>query len=323
MARLSLLVSLFSLALLVSAEAHGAMDRSLHKKRGKCHKSTTTSSSTSTSQWVAPTTSSSDDSDNNAAPTTTTSSAVSAYTPPSSSPSSGEKCGLGWPNGDDGTINSVAGDCTWYHTWSVYPVQAGGLSFAAMLWGPANAAEFQANIAAANTNVAMFLNEPQEPEQSNTDPYTAAGLWRQYMEPLKSQGYRLGSAATSSNPNGIDWTNTFISTCPDCSIDFMCLHWYGTTVDDFTTYVTLWHTTYNMNVWITEFACQNFVNLDQQCDDIPGFMSQAVSWLDSQDWVEHHAWFGMMRNMQNVNPADGLMNQDGTLSALGSQYVYS
>ncbi|KZO93269.1 glycoside hydrolase family 128 protein [Calocera viscosa TUFC12733] len=291
------------------------MDRAAHKKR--CSPNSSTSSSTSTSQWSQPT----DDS----TPTTTSTSAAATYTPQGSSGGGGDKCGLGWPNGNDGTIMSCAGDCSWYHTWSVYPVSAGSqLQFAAYFWGPDMADEWDANILNAGTNVAMFFNEPQEPGQSNVDPYTSVGYWRQHMQYLKDQyGYRLGSAATSSNPNGIDWTNEFMQACPDCTIDFMCLHWYGTTVSDFQTYVELWYTTYNRNIWISEFACQNFVNLDQQCDDVPGFMSQAVAWLDSQDYVEHHAWFGMMRDMQGVNPADGLMNQDGSLSALGSQYVYS
>ncbi|KZT62393.1 glycoside hydrolase family 128 protein [Calocera cornea HHB12733] len=314
MARLSLLISLFSLALLASAQAHGAMDRAAHKKRGNCRPKSATSTSTTT-------TSSTDDSQ----PTSTSSSAVAVSTPQGSSGGGGDKCGLGWPNGDDGTILSCSGQCSWYHTWSVFPVNVGSaLQFAAVFWGPDKADEWDANILNAGTNIAMFFNEPQEPEQSNIDALSAVPYWRTHMQYLKDQhGFRLGSAATSSNPNGIDWTNTFMQACPDCTIDFMCLHWYGTTVDDFTTYVNLWHTTYNRNIWVSEFACQNFVNLDQQCDDVPGFMAGAVAWLDSQDFVEHHAWFGMMRDMQGVNPADGLMNQDGSLSSLGWQYVSS
>ncbi|EJT97606.1 hypothetical protein DACRYDRAFT_24986 [Dacryopinax primogenitus] len=319
MARLSLLISLISLALLVSASGQEAMARSAHKKRGNCTPKSAAASSSSTSDSTQPT-SSTDDSQ----PSSTSVAPAPVSTPQGPASSGGEKCGLGWPNGDDGTILTDHGNCLYYHTWSVWPVNSGGkMSFAPIFWGPDKADEWSANILNAGANVALFFNEPNESGQSNIDPNSAVPYWRNNMQWLKDQhGYRLGSAATSSNPNGMDWTNTFMSACPDCTIDFMCLHYYGTDAGDFQTYVNLWHTTFNRNIWVTEFACQNF-NGGPQCDDVPGFMSQTVSWLDSQDFVEYHFWFGMMRDMQGVNPADGLMNQDGSLSALGDQYVFS
>ena len=42
----------------------------------------------------------------------------------------------------------------------------------------------------------------------------------------------------------------------------MCVHWYDVKAEDFKTYVTKWHDTYNKDIFITEFAPQVGVHTD-------------------------------------------------------------
>jgi hypothetical protein len=62
------------------------------------------------------------------------------------------------------------------------------------------------------------------------------------------------------------------------------------------------HSTFNLPIWVTEWACQNYNN-GPQCssDSVAAFMNQTQSFMDQTDWVERYSWFGAMENMQGVN----------------------
>ena len=133
-------------------------------------------------------------------------------------------------------------------------------------------------------------------------PGEGVALWKQYMQPLAAQGYKLGAPATSSNPNGLVWVKSFIQQCDGCTIDFIPVHWYDVSASSFIAYVELWHNAFNKPIWVTEWACQNF-NGGAQCSasDVKTFLETTTAWLDQQWYVERYAWFGAMRNMQGVN----------------------
>jgi hypothetical protein len=100
---------------------------------------------------------------------------------------------------------------------------------------------------------------------------------------------------------------------------FLPLHWYDVSVDGFQKYVQNFHDQTGHNIWITEYACQNF-NGGAQCSDDQSWNLhvQMAAWFDQQDWVERYAPFGAMKNMQGVNQNNALMNPDGSITALGS-----
>ena len=49
----------------------------------------------------------------------------------------------------------------------------------------------------------------------------------------------------------------------------------------------------------------------------------ATAWLDKTDWIERYAWFGSGRagDLGGVSPLNRLQFDDGSLTALGRQYV--
>ena len=85
-----------------------------------------------------------------------------------------------------------------------------------------------------------------------------ADLWRQYIEPLKSShGVRLGTPAPDGDEAGKTWLQDWLTLCNGgCTPDFMALHWYGTDVGNFIAYINDYHYTFNLSVWVTEWACQ-------------------------------------------------------------------
>jgi O-glycosyl hydrolase len=193
-----------------------------------------------------------------------------------------------------------------------------------MLWGWKNAADFQAKAVEGYAKMALGCNEPNEVGQSNMDAWSGIQLWRQYMLPLASKGYTLISPAMSSRPNGKDWMATFMANCGnDCNVAGIATHYYGTDIEEFKTYVTYWHTTYNLPVYITEYADQDFNGGPQaDMDQIWAFMVAATEFMNANSWVKAHCWFGAMEGMDNVNPLNKLMNDAGDgPNDLGSYFI--
>jgi hypothetical protein len=48
---------------------------------------------------------------------------------------------------------------------------------------------------------------PNEISQSNISPEDAVQYWKQYMTPLGEKGYKLGMAAPTNAPSGLEWVN--------------------------------------------------------------------------------------------------------------------
>jgi len=148
-------------------------------------------------------------------------------------------------------------------------------------------------------------------------------MWTQYIQPLHGKGLRLGTPAPTSAPDGKTWIQEFMSLCANCTVDFVALHWYDVNATAFQEYIEDFHNTFHLPIWVTEWACQNFNNVDDQCsyEDIQQFLAQTQSFMDNVSYVERYAWFGAMENLQGVNPDDALMTSSGKINELGVQYI--
>jgi len=241
------------------------------------------------------------------------------------------KAGLAWPNGDYVDIEQFTktGKVSWYYTWGPLGVDTtDSIEFVPMLWGTDQVDQFTSTVnrtlQRTGATAVLGMNEPQETGQSNLTPEEGVALWTSYIEPLKSQGIRLGSPAPSGAPSGKQWLLDWLGACGNnCTVDFIALHWYDINATQFQEYLEDFHTTFQRPLWITEWTCQNYNNATAQCspDDIVKFLNQTQSFMDSTPWVERYAWFGAMENLQGVNPEDGLMTSNGEINALGMQYI--
>jgi len=250
----------------------------------------------------------------------------------------GAKAGLGWSDGNSDNIRVLTGNTvgntpvSWIYTWSAYSVQAAstiGLDFVPMLWGSSTASSFESQLnsgAFSNSTAVLGFNEPDQSGQSNMSPGTAVSLWWQYINPLKSShGLRLGAPAVSSANSGLPWLQNFVSQCSGCSIDFIPIHWYGSNPAYFQSYVQNIYNTFGKPIWVTEFACVQYVSSDPACDQngVDTFLQQTVTWLYAQNYVERFAWFGAMRSVPSGIPSyDALLTSNGnSLSQAGSLYI--
>ncbi|KAJ7072034.1 glycosyl hydrolase catalytic core-domain-containing protein [Mycena amicta] len=222
------------------------------------------------------------------------------------------------------------GKVSWYYTWGLSSVDDTDLEFVPMLWGQKDVADWtdpnngiNATIASRKPTAVLGMNEPQETGQSNLTPQQGVDMWKTYLEPLRAQGIRLGSPAPSSAPSGKTWIQEFLAACAGgCTVDFIALHWYDVNATKFIDYLTDFHDTFQLPIWVTEWACQNFNN-GPQCTaaDVSLLLNQTQSFMDAQDWVERYAWYGALRNLGGVNTLDAMLTSDGKITDLGQQYI--
>jgi len=76
-------------------------------------------------------------------------------------------------------------------------------------------------------------------------------------------------------------------------INALAVHVYGTSAQDFIDYVTDFHQTFGYNIWVTEFACQDFSGgTPRSYDDAFAFMREVTSWMDKTPFVDMYFAYG-------------------------------
>ncbi|KAH7889220.1 glycosyl hydrolase catalytic core-domain-containing protein [Phlebopus sp. FC_14] len=258
--------------------------------------------------------------------TATTSTPQSSPTPAAVPSTEAKKWGLAWPNGDASYLANFARPKVRYlYTWSPYipPTCAPlGLVGIPMLWGWNQVEEFKRLVVAGYATHVLGMNEPNEPSQSNMSPQDGASLWKQYIDPLKAQGYYLISPACTNDQAGLDWMKGFFEACNGCTIDAVAFHFYGTDPKALISHATTLHDAYNKPIWITEFADQNFSGAGGQAsmDEIYAFQPVVTRFVDETPWVEAAFPFGVMYDLQGVNEGNALLKGDGQLTSLAYNY---
>ncbi|KAG1892655.1 glycosyl hydrolase catalytic core-domain-containing protein [Suillus subluteus] len=249
-------------------------------------------------------------------PTATTPTPTPTSTPASTS--SGKKWGLAWPNGDTDYLSTFAAlsNVGYLYTWSPYlPTDLYGLKGIPMF------PDFQSLVVAGYANYVLGMNEPNEPSQSNMSPSDGVALWQQYINPLKDEGYYLISPACTNDQTGLDWMASFFQECSGCHVDAVAFHFYGTDAQDFISYATQLYNTYNLPIWVTEFADQSFSGGAQATqDEVYAFASTVANFVDSTSWFEVAFPFGVMSDLQGVNTANSLLSSDDTPTSLAYNY---
>ncbi|KAH9484871.1 Alkali-sensitive linkage protein 1 [Psilocybe cubensis] len=210
------------------------------------------------------------------------------------------KAGLGWANADmvDMRQFTSTGNVSWYYTWSAFPTEA-DIEFVPMFWGNKSFDQFNSTMQQVlfnnvnNVTTLLGMNEPDIPSQANVTPEQGVEMWLTYIQPFHDQGLRLGSPAPSSSPAGKAWLHEFLTTCGNnCTVDFIAIHWYGTDASQFITYLEDFNATFGKPLWVTEWACQNYVDLSAQCsfNDVEEFLNITQTYMNQADFVERYVW---------------------------------
>ncbi|PNS19844.1 hypothetical protein CAC42_7811 [Sphaceloma murrayae] len=205
------------------------------------------------------------------------------------------------------------------------------LQFVPMLWSAASdlTSVWASNVAAAKSKgwtEVLGFNEPDlcvdGAGSSCMSIADAVIAYRQYITPLKAQGFRLGGPAVTNGQGfevGNDWLVKFLAACSDCQIDFLPIHWYGGPTDFQSFYDNLYYTYSDVGkgkypIWITEFGLTS--GTDAQVD---AFVTNVFAHLDTQaTFVEKYAWF--MAGNPGTYPGNLVSADQNSLSTIGKGY---
>ncbi|KAF2847357.1 glycoside hydrolase family 128 protein [Plenodomus tracheiphilus IPT5] len=261
-----------------------------------------------------------------------TSPATTPSNPPHTSPHPSPKRGLGWPWDYPGshftlytTDSSSPSPISWLFNWELWVPP--GLP-PSMEWVPTirTAAQipdlvpFLTDIT-SNQNIKIShllgFNEPEIPSQANLSVDEAVRLWRQHVLPAKSRfGVRLGSPGMSSDMSlSTPWLDAFFAQLgEDHGVDFLVLHWYGTSFAAMRRFLQDMQERYRLPVWLNEFACTDMGGAGVGEEGVRGFMREAVRWLEGCAWVERYAWFG---NGQGGTVGEWVGKENGFCEGVG------
>ncbi|KAF7874713.1 uncharacterized protein EAF02_008690 [Botrytis sinoallii] len=235
------------------------------------------------------------------------------------SSSSGGKRGVAYNTADYVKQFTGSSKVAWAYNWgsSSDGLSASGIEFVPLLWGlkstftGAWSAAASSAIASGSTHL-MSFNEPDLSTQANIGASDAAAGYKTYMQPFAGKA-KLGAPAVTNgaSPMGLTWLKSFLSSCSDCTIDFVCIHWYdsASNVAYFKQYVQDAYTAGgNRPLWITEFQASG------STDEQNAFMKEVLPWLDASTMVDRYAWF------MADTAAGGLMSSTSALSTLGNTF---
>ncbi|KAJ9662637.1 hypothetical protein H2198_001309 [Neophaeococcomyces mojaviensis] len=173
---------------------------------------------------------------------------------------------------------------------------------------------FLTDIRSKGTMVKHLLgfNEPEIASQANLSADQAARLWRDYLLTAKSQlCLRLGSPGMCSDTAlCVPWLDEFFASflpaerddvgnslqegIAGSGVDFLVLHWYGSSVVEMIKFLETLHKRYGLPIWLNEFACSRMGAHDEEstATEVSDFLKQTIPWLDATPWIERYAYFG-------------------------------
>ena len=114
----------------------------------------------------------------------------------------------------------------------------------------------------------------------------AVDVWKESIEPFAGT-VRLGSPGVTNAGYGFEWLDQFLGNCTDCTIDFIAIHWYANmyAFGYLQSYVQQAYERYGKPIWLTEFGYDFSEGVPTEAQ-VQGFLKQAVTWLDAQEYVE-------------------------------------
>jgi hypothetical protein len=224
-------------------------------------------------------------------------------------------------------------DLSWYYNYGVQPSPAYSnrsqeeFEFVPMLWSPSTT--FLSSVTSLinggrNITHVLTYNEPDGSSStggSDVDPATAATNWISQVEPLRKLGVKLGAPAVTGAPGGATWLKSFFADCAsqgtNCTVDFMCVHWYGS-FDGLASHLGEIAADYpGVPVWVTEYALDNDTLTNTQ-----SFFNQTAEYFDSLNQTTRYSYFGAFRSdVSNVGPNAAMLTQNGKLTDIGSWYL--
>ncbi|EST06841.1 Glycosyl hydrolase [Kalmanozyma brasiliensis GHG001] len=239
--------------------------------------------------------------------------------------------GLAWGVNDNYGPKLAKGLISWYWHWQDGPNPKfnGKLQWVPCFWGPKYQSQWEQRKREMKGNLPQYIlgvNEPEIPGQANLSPKQAAKLHMRELEPYARKGVKISSPQMVYKT---EWLQQFMKECNKlgCTVDFIAIHWYGTTKDmaKLKRWVKTIHKTFNKPIWITEYGVTAASGPNMNA--IKRFHMDATAWLTKVSYVKRAAWLGcfVVNNPPDsyANNKNAFYNDNGSLRDIAHWYMYS
>ncbi|KAF8334186.1 uncharacterized protein EI90DRAFT_3051408 [Cantharellus anzutake] len=194
------------------------------------------------------------------------------------------------------------------------------------IWGTKSIQQFRQ--VRGNYQCIIGFNECNLGSQANLSPTDAARIWNQEVGWLAKKGVVLVGPSVTTAPNGFQWMIDFFNACgnangPHCGVSMINLHYYGTNVQDFISYMTKFYNKFHLPIMVTEFACTDFSGrVHPSPAQVRAFMAGVISWMESTSWITGYCAFGITDgSLWGVSENARMLSGPSTLNSLGRAYV--
>ncbi|SNX88017.1 uncharacterized protein MEPE_06728 [Melanopsichium pennsylvanicum] len=241
------------------------------------------------------------------------------------------KRGLAWGVNDNYGPRIAKGLIKWYWHWQDGPNSKfdGKLEWVPCFWGPKYFSQWNTRKQEMKSNLPDYIlsfNEPEISGQANLDPSYAAKLHMQELEPYAKKGVKISSPQMVWKT---EWLQEFMDECDKlgCTIDFIALHWYGTTkdMDLLKKWIKTIHSKFNKPIWVTEYGITAASGSNMSA--IKKFHMDATAWMTSVKYVKRAAWLGCFEISKPpdsyANSKNAFLNSNGSLRDIAYWYLYS
>ncbi|KAG9007690.1 hypothetical protein FRB94_014112 [Tulasnella sp. JGI-2019a] len=230
------------------------------------------------------------------------------------------KTGLGWTDNDVNQTPFQKGSC-WCYNWSPWKCSS-VLESVPMLWSMKQIGDWNSQVKGKHFKHILAINEPEQKGQSNMSPAAAVAIWHEHVMTMSAD--QIGSPGVTTSPDGFTWITSFLNQCKGCRVDFVSLHYYGITSQDFIKQITKFYNAVKKPIWVTEWACQNYSGQKggHQCTDaeVVEFLRETKSWMDNTPWIQRYAYYGAFQDI-NIQASNRLMSPNGGITSLGKLYL--
>ncbi|KAJ5668895.1 hypothetical protein N7462_009965 [Penicillium macrosclerotiorum] len=220
-------------------------------------------------------------------------------------------------------LSTSSAQISWAYNWgsAVDGDIPSGVEYVPMLWGADSIDGWTSAVKKAIKNGSTYIlgfNEPDMSSQADMSASDAATYYKKYITPYADDATLVSPAVSSSSTSGegLDWLESFLTDCDDCSVSAIAVHWYGSSLSDFKTFVNEAIDTaadYDISeVWITEFGLSTDESGISDLSTTATFVQEASDWLDEQSEVTRYAFFYC---------ANDYMLTDGVANSVGEAYA--
>lgn len=244
------------------------------------------------------------------------------------------KRGVAYGHHSEADLRALRPGISWWYNWAYVPDQGVrdvytqlGLEYVPMIWGAGNDPTQAQREMPSDSKILLGFNEPNFTEQANLSAADAAARWPSVQAVADANDLTLVSPAVNFCGGGcqdtdpFSYLDDFFAACTGCRVDAIAVHVYvgcagegGNHAQWLINHLRTYETRYTLPIWLTEFACHDAANEEQQ----RAFLTDAVTYLESDRRVQRYAWFaGRADNVPHVD----LLGADGQLTALGRTYV--